>query len=132
MAISALLQAQFEFTEELAQLVVWVQARGWRCKITECGVTKLRSGYQGYQGGIKIPFSDAIHIAASNHYRGLAADIQLFVDLNKDGDVDWIKDGYHHAWVELEGFWTALRPGNKTGRGFHDANHVSREWAGVI
>ncbi len=129
--ISALLQAQFEFTEDLAELVIWIKRQGWRCKITECGIAPRRTGV-GPILNVKIPYSDSVHKQDGNHYRGLAADVQLFIDLDKDGEVDWIKTGDHPAWVKLDAFWRTLRPENRTGIGFHDSNHVARMWAGVI
>lgn len=130
MAISPLLRAQFEFTEDLASLVQWVNARGWKCIISECGVQRMRK----IAGSKTATIFDGVHKPNSNHYRRLAADILLFIDPDGKGPLEeeYITSSDNPAWIELEGAWKALRAGNKTGRGFQDANHVSHPWEGMI
>lgn len=131
--MSALLQAQFEFTEDLATLVLWIKSQGLRCKITECGVAYVR---KAYIEDTKSIINDAVHIPVSNHYRNLAADIEIFFhDDNEPREEDkWklVKRSDDPIYKRLATAWCALRPDNRTGIGFDDANHVARLWNGVI
>lgn len=130
--MSDLLQAQFEFTEDLASLISWIRNRGWTSKISEMGVLRSRFYLHGNDVA-RVVCVDAVHIRNSNHYLSLAADIQLFIpNSTPTTDDDFVKDSEHPAWKELETFWRSLRPDNRTGRSFNDANHVARLWNGVV
>lgn len=122
---SDLLVAQWQFTEDLARLIDFVRDKGWRIKITECGVAQKRKSQEG------PTFTDQVHRSNSNHYRNLAADIQIFIP-NEEGQLwFWVSTSDHPAWKDIDSFWCSLRDENITGIGFSDANHVSRKWQGV-
>lgn len=93
MLISPLLQAQFEFTEDLALLIRFCQDQDWKVKITEMGILQPRKTVNG------DTVVDAVHKTNGNHYRGLAADLEIFIpNENEPGSLDHITSSDHHCW----------------------------------
>jgi len=125
MAISKLLQYQFEFTSDLVLLIDKAIKKGYNPVITECGLLSERKYDNSKARGIQVG-RDRVHKVNGNHYRRLAADILLY-----DENGNWQKFGTETIHEVLGIYWESLREGNINGRGFNDANHYARIWEGV-
>lgn len=116
--VSALVQAQLLFAEDLAELILYVRLEG---------------------GGLRVKFGEVLRPAElqvlwraqgrswtpnSRHLLSLAADLLLF-----RGD-QYVTDEREYRF--MGDWWEARRPGNRwgVGRGYprKDANHFERLW----
>ena len=61
------------------------------------------------------------HMDDSLHYIALAKDINIFIDIDEDGNEDYLNDTEDH--LELGLFWESM--GNSWGGRFGDGNHYS-------
>lgn len=123
---SELLRAQDAFLTGLTRLHQALKTRhpGWLIKAMEVGVQKGRKSVYGTK------YQDAVHMATSLHYEGLAAD--LFVAVPAE-DVDAYREANEREWQEVHELWTAIgeaeglgaNPNNAQIR--NDSCHVSRD-----
>lgn len=65
----------------------------------------------------------------SAHKKRLAIDLNLFKDIDGDGDVDFLETTDAHK--ELGEWWEQQHPLARWGGRFRDGNHYSFEWDGV-
>jgi len=101
-------ETQSLFALLIARLMVWINEQGWEITVGDFNRPDGRG-----------------HMAASNHYIRLAADLNLFVN---DGYV--ITDSVE--WQKIGAWWEALHPLCRWGGRFTQAdyNHFSLEWNG--
>lgn len=116
-------EKQSLFALLLAQLIVWIDSKGWAVTLADVGVGELRKvqllGVNGKPTGPKMQALDRVHMKGSLHYSRLAADLNLFVNGK------WIQSGSHPAWTAIGERWESLDPLCRWGGRFADSNHVS-------
>ena len=66
----------------------------------------------------------------STHLHGLGQDLNLFVDIDDDGEPDYIRYG-NPMWQKLGEYWESLHELARWGGRWGDHNHFSFEWQGV-
>jgi len=104
---------QWEFTQDLATLLIYMIGLGYKPRLADVHRSKEEAKRLGFEN--------------SNHTRYLAADIDLF-----DSDGNYLNDGTGHTIFGP--YWKSLREGNRWGGDFakRDYNHYSREHEGVM
>lgn len=112
------------FSLLIARLIVWANdVKGWRLAYDEGRIINPRPVRIGKA---TQPAEDAKHIRGSFHYSGLAVDLNLYDDLDGDGeDDDYVADGDDPRWRELARQWESLHPLCVSGRRWRDGNHLS-------
>lgn len=113
-----LLEKQKLFVRCLGKLIIYANSKGWEFTQAE--------GYIG--DSIDKPTEDTPHLRHGAHFNRLGIDLNLFIN------GDWIRDGSHLAWADLNVFWESLHPLCRTGYDFkkRDSNHFSIEHEGVM
>lgn len=109
------------FTSYLAKLLVWISAQDWsyghvEVALDEAAVHSPR--LVRYQGR-KVIAEDAVHKKDGFHPRGLAADILIYIN------GDYLEDGGHQIWKEIDDYCRTLDHAFGLGLSFNDSNHVS-------
>ncbi len=101
-------ETQSVFALLIGKLMVWINEQGYELTV----------------GDFNRPDGKG-HMAVSNHYIRLAADLNLFVD-------DEYKDKDCLEWQKIGAYWEALHPLCRWGGRFTqvDLNHFSLEWNG--
>jgi hypothetical protein len=101
-------ETQSLFADLVGKWVVWVYEQGWELTF----------------GDFNRPDEHG-HMANSNHYIRLAADVNLFVN------GEW-KAGDCIEWQKAGAYWESLNPLCRWGGRFHqvDLNHLAMEWQG--
>jgi hypothetical protein len=111
------------FSRLISELVLWIRAQGWEVAYDEVKILTPRAARQGLK---RIIVDDAVHRKNSFHYRGLAADLVLYVDLDHDGaSDDYVADGNHPAWKMIIDHWLSMHALCTNGTAWGDANHFS-------
>ena len=105
------------FTRKLAILIQWINSKpGWEVAIDEATVHTPRAARRGVE---RLSVEDAVHKRNSFHHKGLAADLNLYIE------GVYISDGAHPAWREIADEWKSYDPMCTAGIDWNDANHVS-------
>lgn len=112
-------EKQRRFTKMTAELILWIYSKGWACTYGDAYRDERLHGAMGVKKGYGHP--------KSGHKIRLALDLNLFKDLDGDGDLDYAdKTEYHkevgEKWESMGGTW---------GGRFNDGNHYSLEHEGV-
>ncbi len=118
-------QKQSLFFKLIAEFLIWVHSHpGWETTLGEGFVYETRTAETTTAAGVIV--KDRVHKKNSNHYVGLAQDINFFVDGK------WISDGGDPRWTELGAKWESLNPLCRWGGRFRDvdSNHFSLEHQG--
>jgi hypothetical protein len=112
------------FTRKLCELVIWVEDNlGVKVALDEVTVHSPRAARLGVQ---RVVVEDAVHIPASFHHVGKAADLLVYRDSDADGEVDdYIKDGKDPIWLKIAMKWESMDPKCVSGIRWRDPNHVS-------
>jgi hypothetical protein len=124
-------RAQEEFAFCLGEFIAWVKARGWRLRISECGVQPRRTGIalEGPASGEVVRFTDGVHRTRpepSLHYSRRAVDVNLIVPGTRPEHGGWVTEGGSAEWAEAHGVWESLHPNCRFGNGKGtDDNHLS-------
>ena len=106
----SLSQSQREFALDIAHLIFHIYEMGYECTFGDAFRDPRSHGKMGEPG----PYGNI----NSNHKRRLAVDLNLF----KDGQ--YLTDGEaHRPFAE---YWEGLRPENRSGIRYNDANHYER------
>jgi hypothetical protein len=107
--------ARREFTRMLADLLDWCQVNGYAVAIDM---------------GKRCPDCKVGH-PKSLHKLGLAADILLYQDMNRDGDLNDTEDYITNSsdYLPMGEYWERI--GGSWGGRFNDGNHFSLEWNGM-
>jgi hypothetical protein len=112
--------AQELFAEKLGEFLTWLKARGWKARLSECGVQSARTFIHD---GVRMKGVDSVHRVepASLHYLRRAIDVNLIVP-----GKGWIREGGTPEWAEAHEVWAALHPNCRFGNGVgSDDNHLS-------
>ncbi len=111
------------FTIHSCQLILWINQAPWSYGKVECFEAEgfVYSQRQVKDGINRFVAKDAVHIPTSRHYQGLAKDLCIFIN------GDYITDGAHPIWKEIDTKAQEIHPKLSLGVEFHDANHLS--WA---
>jgi hypothetical protein len=109
-------EARCRFTELLCRLVWDLRGLGYEVAFDEVTIHSPRAARLGTE---RVLVEDAVHIRKSFHRRGLAADLLIY----KDGE--YLRDGNHAVYVQLQGIWEGYDPLCVSGVRFNDPNHVS-------
>jgi hypothetical protein len=130
-------QAQEEFAFAFGEFIAWVKARGWRIRLSEVGVSQLRSKIiltkdgetEVIEAGPGVKIIDSTHRhwpVASLHYNRRAADVNLIVPGTRPETGGWVAAGGSKEWAEAHAMWAALHPNCRYGNGKGtDDNHLS-------
>ncbi len=112
------------FTRLLCELVIWAEdTLHVRIAFDEVTVHSPRAARLGVQ---RVIVQDAVHIPASFHHQGLAADLLVYPDLDGDGSMDdYLSDGLHPIWRAIARNWESRHEKCTAGIRWGDANHVS-------
>ncbi len=104
-------ELQSLFARLLAQLILWIYARGWEVTLAE--------GYVGDTDGKDFDY-DGPHMRAGAHYMRTGQDLNLWVR------GEWKRD-ICPEWDEVGAKWVSMHPLCRWGGNFRskDANHVS-------
>lgn len=111
-----LAEKQCEFSLHLAKLVIWINEQGWKVSIDETMIHTPRPVQIGVRRTVG---EDRRHRKGSFHHKGLAADLDLFIE------GDYIEDGSHPAWQAIGAKWISMHPDATWGSAWNDSNHVS-------
>jgi hypothetical protein len=124
-------QQQSAFAQAFGQLIGFVCSKGWELTFGDGCITPLGPDGKGRKArlvsnGQLVKVEDVVHMRGGQHYRGLAQDVNLFID------GQWISDGGHPAWRTIGEFWVSLDPDARWGGYFDDvdANHLSFAFGG--
>jgi hypothetical protein len=112
-------QKQRRFTKMIAELILWAYSQGYEITVGDAYRDPRLHGELGIKKGYGH--------AKSGHKQRLAMDLNLFKDIDGDGDLDYLeKTEYHRVlgekWESMGGSW---------GGRFQDGNHYSLEHDGV-
>jgi len=115
------------FTALKAQLIVAINERSWsygQVQVAEDEGTvhspRLMWSPDTQPGApIKLYLRDAVHTDSSFHHRGLAVDLLVYID------GEYIRDGNHPIYADIDHMARAMSPGFGLGISFGDANHLS-------
>ncbi len=125
--MSALIEAQDAFFDNLAKLKLWVKANrpGWRLTLAEAGVALNRTVIIE---GRKLKAVDRVHRLGSLHYERLAADINLFVPREDGTGLRHVTRSDAPEWAVIHAAWLSIDPENQVmPSSSSDANHLSRD-----
>lgn len=106
----SLSKAQREFALDIADLIHFIYESGYEVTFGDA--------YRDPRVHGKLGEKRSYSSANSNHKRRLAVDLNLF----KDGE--YLTDGEAHR--PFADYWEAIRPENRSGIRFNDANHYER------
>lgn len=111
------------FTIHSCQLILWINQTQWAYGKVECFEGE---GFIAFKRAVKdgvhrMIVTDAVHIPTSRHYQGLAKDLCVFID------GEYITDGNHPIWRDIDKKAQEIHRSLSLGVEFHDANHLS--WA---
>lgn len=110
-------EKRVKFTALLCELVLWItKVKKWEVAFDEVTVHSPRAGRKGVE---RVTVDDAVHKKGSFHHKGLAADLNLYID------GQWVSDGGHPAWREIAKKWESMHQFCTSGINWNDANHVS-------
>lgn len=122
--LSSLRARRCLFTHLVAELVLWIEAQGWKVALDEGRVISPRLVRN--PDGSKVVLEDGQHIRKSFHYQGLAQDLLLYDDLDGDGqDDDYVQSSDDPRWKAIAAKWESMHELATSGRRWADANHVS-------
>lgn len=96
---------QHLFSQNLADLLIFAQKRGYHVSVRTVGRSQEEQARMVKAGKSKT--------MNSKHREFLAADVMLFMDVDKDGDLDFVQ--VLDAYEELGIFWENLDPKNTWG-----------------
>jgi hypothetical protein len=108
-------QAQREFSQDIARLILWIYEQGYEVSFGDAYRSPKAFGGMGEKG----PYGRA----RSAHKQRLAVDLNLFRDgvyLSKTED---------HA--PIGAYWCSMRDDNVWGGDFDDGNHYSKRYGGI-
>jgi hypothetical protein len=109
-----------EFSKHISELVLWFVEKFVDCQIAydEVSVHSPRAARRGVE---RLMVDDAVHIPASFHHSGRAADLLVW----RDGQ--YVADGDDPTYLALGGKWKSLDPRCTWGGDFprKDSNHFS-------
>lgn len=112
------------FTAATARLLVAVLSRDWphgRVEVAfDEGTIKSPRKIRHDNGTVGFA-ADAVHKRGSRHHEGLALDLLVYIDGN------YVSDGSHPIWVEIDAMARAIDERLSLGIEFHDSNHLSWE-----
>lgn len=114
-------QKQRKFTLMVAQLIQYAYSRGYEMSFGDAYRDPRLHG----EIGVKIGYGHP----KSAHKHRLAIDLNLFVDIDADGDLDYVTSSDVPAYKDLGEYWESM--GGSWGGRFNDANHFSLEHNGV-
>lgn len=110
------------FTTLVAELLVKVKDRQWSYGKVEVAVdewTIHTPRRVRLEGVLHKNAEDAVHKKDSRHHRGLALDLLVFIN------GEYISNGDHPIWQDLDKMAKELDPRFSFGIEFRDANHLS-------
>lgn len=115
-------EAQELFMLLLPRLIDYIHSKGCRLRVGDAFRDPRVFGAVGERKGYGHP--------KSGHKNKLAIDLNLFKDIDGDGDLDYAeKTEYHREFGE---WWEQQHPLCRWGGRFQDGNHYSLEWGGVM
>lgn len=112
-------QKQRKFTLMVANLIQYAYSRGYELTFGDAYRDPRLHGAVG----TKLGYGHA----KSCHKVRLAIDLNLFSDIDNDGDLDYVTDT--NAYKELGEYWESM--GGTWGGRFADGNHFSLEHDGM-
>lgn len=110
------------FTAATALLLRQIAERAWsygRVEIAMDEGTVKSPRKVRYENGMVGFAADGVHKRGSRHHEGLALDLLVYIDGN------YISDGSHPIWRDIDAMARAISPRLSLGIEFHDANHLS-------
>lgn len=110
------------FMRLLPTLINFIHNNGWECT----GGDLFRDPRVHGAIGVKMGYGHP----KSAHKNKLAIDINLFKDLDGDGDLDYAEKTEYHR--EIGEWWERQHPLCRWGGRFQDGNHYSIEHEGVM
>lgn len=113
-------QKQRLFSRLIAELILWAYEEGYQVSLGDAYRDPRVHGEMGEKRGYGHPWS--------NHKRRLAVDLNLFDDIDGDGDEDFLQDTESHRALGLK--WESMHPLCRWGGRFGDGNHYSFEHGG--
>jgi hypothetical protein len=114
-------QLQRKFTLMVANLIQYAYSRGYELSFGDAYRDPRLHGDVGVKLGYGHP--------KSCHKVRLAIDLNLFADIDADGDLDYVTSSEVQAYKELGEYWESL--GGTWGGRFNDANHFSLSYEGM-
>jgi hypothetical protein len=114
-------QKQRHFVLMVAELIHYAYSRGYEFSFGDA----FRDPRLHGEVGVKLGYGHA----KSCHKLKLAIDLNLFADIDADGDLDYVSSGETSQYKELGEYWEAM--GGTWGGRFNDANHFSIEHNGM-
>lgn len=112
-------EKQRKFSKMVAELILWIYSKGWAVTLGDAYRDPRLHGEVGVKKGYGH--------AKSCHKVRLAIDLNLFKDLDGDGDLDFADKTEYHK--EIGEYWESL--GGTWGGRFNDGNHYSLEHEGM-
>lgn len=112
------------FTAAVVRLLAAVLDRDWshgRVEVAFDEGTIKSPRKVRFQNGMTGFADDGVHKRGSRHHEGLAVDLLVYIDGN------YISDGSHPIWREMDVMARAVDSRLSFGIEFHDSNHLSWE-----
>ena len=113
-------EKQSRFVFAVSQLIQFAYSRGYEFTLGDGYRDPRLHGEIGVKMGYGHP--------KSCHKLRLAIDLNLFADVDGDGDLDYVTDTA--AYKQLGEYWESLHPDARWGGRFEDGNHFSFEHNG--
>lgn len=115
------------FTALKARLIVFINERAWSYGHVEVAEDEgtvhsprlMWSPDRQPGASIKLYLRDAVHAEGSFHHLGLATDLLVYID------GQYIADGNHPIYRDIDVMARPLAPGFGLGISFGDSNHLS-------
>lgn len=119
-------RARVEFTLLKTDLLSWILAQSvldWRQKYGVVQITedegRVITPRKVWIAGFKVKRPDAEHKTDSFHHRGCAVDLIIYLN------GDYLTDGDHPIWKEIDQKARSMHPKFGLGISFKDSNHLS-------
>lgn len=113
-------QKQSRFVLAVSQLIQFAYSKGYELTLGDGYRDPRLHGEIGVKMGYGHP--------KSCHKLRLAIDLNLFADIDGDGDLDYVTDTA--MYKQLGEYWESLHPDARWGGRFEDGNHFSFEHNG--
>jgi hypothetical protein len=109
------------FTRHVASLIEDIERKQWSYGKVEVAVDEwtIHTPRRVRVNGTLVKAEDAVHKKGSRHHDGLGLDLLVYID------GEYVSNGDHPIWQELDIMAKAINPKFSFGIEFRDSNHLS-------